>query len=69
MDDVINTDHNIRFVGEKRGLTVDFVQDKLISGDVQFSQVQVNDFSISLLKEITHKVIFYSFIPSNFNII
>lgn len=36
---------------DKYGLTVHFIQDELVSGEVQFSQVQVSDVSISLLEE------------------
>ena len=37
-------------------LTVHFIQDVLVSGEVQFSQVQVGHVSVSLLQEThTHR--------------
>lgn len=52
--DIINTDHNMRVFNAKRGLTVHFIQDELVSGEVQFSQVQVSDVSIGLLEKPPH---------------
>jgi len=37
----------------KRGLTVHFVQDELVRGEVQLPQVQVGHFSISVLEKQT----------------
>lgn len=43
-------------------LTVHFIQNKFISSEIQFSQVQVCHFSISLLLEQSHTQIMYAFI-------
>lgn len=53
--DIINTDHSMRVFNAKRGLTVHFIQDELVGGEVQFSQVQVSDVSIGLLEKTPHK--------------
>lgn len=39
-------------------LTVYFIQDKLISGQIQFSKVEVSDVSISLLEKKSNKCSF-----------
>lgn len=38
-------------LNDKCCLTVHFIQDELISGEVQFSEVEVSDVAVSLLEK------------------
>lgn len=55
LNDCISSDHMKHMIYNNCFLTVYFIQDKLISGEVQFSQVEVGDVCISLLQTKTHK--------------